>query len=79
MTITARLYLNNVSLLCFFSLQFRVFPPQIRKRSDVWYLERNLIVRSLQAGITWNQDRVDQRNLPLDSSATYKGKAAGSL
>ncbi len=45
----------------------------------VAYVEEDGIVRTVatQSGATWGIDRVDQRNLPLDSSYTYNTTASG--
>lgn len=52
----------------------------LRQRSDVQYIEPDGIITKVgvQSPVgSWGQDRVDQRNLPLDNSYTYPNNAAG--
>jgi hypothetical protein len=53
---------------------------EMRKRTDVAYVERDGMMQALgtQSPVgSWGQDRVDQRNLPLNNSYTYPNTAAG--
>ncbi|XBV87167.1 S8 family peptidase [Deinococcus sonorensis KR-87] len=51
---------------------------QLRADSRVKYIEQDQVVKlsAVQSGPTWGLDRVDQRNLPLDSSYTYLNTAS---
>ncbi len=52
----------------------------LRQRSDVQYIEPDGVIGKVgvQSPVgSWGQDRVDQRNLPLDNSYTYPNNAAG--
>lgn len=53
---------------------------ELRRRPDVAYVEQNGLVHALgvQTPVgSWGQDRVDQRNLPLNNSYTYPNTGAG--
>ena len=52
----------------------------LRQRADVQYIEQDGIMNAVatQSPVgSWGQDRVDQRNLPLDNSYTYPNSGAG--
>lgn len=52
----------------------------LRNRPDVLYIEQDAIIQAtgVQSPVgSWGQDRVDQRNLPLNNSYTYPNSGAG--
>src|SRR5262245_50091976 len=53
----------------------------LRQNADVAFVEADAVVTAdaavTQTGATWGLDRIDQQNLPLDSSYTYAQSGAG--
>jgi len=50
----------------------------VRLRSDVEYVEEDMVVKALTKAATWGLDRIDQRNLPLDDLANFPGDGKGT-
>ena len=53
---------------------FTILTIQVRRRSDVAYVEEDMVVKSLASAATWGLDRIDQRDLPLDGQANFPGQ-----